>query len=124
MERLSIEDLLLIAEAVLGTPAEGLARRVRLGAAAAALAAADRGPDLADRAAVLCTRLVRDRPLPQGNERVALLATLELVARNHGTWRSSHDDIELLAVAIERLTARELSEAAFALWIRERVTTR
>src|SRR6478672_9635126 len=93
MDRLSVEDLLLIAERVLGVPAERLAHASRLATAAAALATpfamrrgCERHPTLADKAAVLCTQLVRDRPLPAGNEPVALLAMLDLVARNHGVW--------------------------------------
>ncbi|MFL5818596.1 MAG: Fic family protein [Conexibacter sp.] len=88
MEKLTIEDLLLIAEAVLGISAERLARAAQLGAAASALAApfaadgdGDRHPELGTKAAILCSRLVRNHPLPDGNKRVALLAMLELVAR-------------------------------------------
>jgi death-on-curing protein len=127
MERLSIEDLLLIAEAVLGAPAEGLARATRLGAAASALAAPfathggrDRYPALGDKAAVLGSRLVRNHPLPDGNKRVALLAMLELVARNQGVWIPPQQDN--LATAIERLATRELSEMAFAAWMRAHIS--
>jgi len=126
MEKLSIEDLLLIAEAVLGVSAERLARAARLGAAASALAAPfatqdgrERYPALGDKAAILCSRLVRNHPLPDGNKRVALLAMLELVARNQGMWLPPSQDT--LATTIERLAARELSEAAFATWIRAHV---
>lgn len=130
MERLSIEDLLLIAEAVLGVPAERIARATRLGAAASALAApfaavGDHGPDrypgLGDKAAVLCSRLVRNHPLPDGNKRVALLAMLELVARNHGIWTPPTGGQDEIAATIERLATRELPEAAFVAWVRGRV---
>lgn len=131
MEKLSIEDLLLIAEAVLGVSAERLARAARLGAAASALEApfaadgvCDRHPGLADKAAVLCSRLVRNHPLPDGNKRVAMLAMLELVARNDGIWIPSSRGQEEFATTIERLAARELSEAAFAAWVRARVRSR
>ncbi len=133
MERLSIEDLLLIAEAVLEVPAERLARAARLGAAASALAApfaavGDHGPErypaLADKAAILCSRLVRNHPLPDGNKRVALLAMLELVARNRGGWTPPPGGQEEIAATIERLATRELSEARFVSWVRARVTTR
>jgi death-on-curing protein len=133
MERLSIEDLLLIAEAVLEVPAERLARATRLGAAASALAApfaavGDHGPErypaLADKAAILCSRLVRNHPLPDGNKRVALLAMLELVARNHGVWTPPPGGQAEIADAIERLATRELSEGAFATWVRARVGRR
>ena len=133
MERLSIEDLLLIAEAVLGVPAEGLARATRLGAAASALGApfaavGDHGPErypaLADKAAILCSRLVRNHPLPDGNKRVALLAMLELVARNHGIWTPPPGGQDEIAATIGRLATRELSEARFVDWVRRGVMTR
>jgi death-on-curing protein len=133
MERLTIEDLLLIGEAVLGVPAERLARALRLGAAASALAApfaavGDHGPErypaLADKAAILCSRLVRNHPLPDGNKRVALLAMLELVARNHGVWQPPPGGQDEVAATIERLAARELPESAFVAWVRGCVGTR
>ena len=131
MEKLSIEDLLLIAEAVLEVSAERLARASRLGVAASALAAPfvadgarDRHPGLGDKAAVLCSRLVRNHPLPDGNKRVALLAMLELVARNDGIWTPPLGGQEEIATTIERLAARKLSEAAFTAWVRARVRSR
>lgn len=133
MERLTIEDLLLIGEAVLDVPAERLARATRLGAAASALAApfaavGDHGPErypaLADKAAILCSRLVRNHPLPDGNKRVALLAMLELVARNHGVWLPPPGGQEEIAATIRRLAARELPETAFVAWVRTCVATR
>jgi death-on-curing protein len=131
MEKLSIEDLLLIAEAVLGISAERLARVAQLGAAASALAApfipdgaGDRHRGLGTKAAILCSRLVRNHPLPDGNKRVALLAMLELVARNDGIWTPPLGGQDEIATTIERLAARELSEAAFAAWVRARVRSR
>jgi prophage maintenance system killer protein len=121
VERLSIEDLLLIAELVLDVPGEQLARAARLDAAHAALAAADRQPLLADRAAVLCHRLVRERPLPWGNKPVALLAMLELISRNHGVWISPRGGERELAATVERLAAGRLSERDFRAWVRAHV---
>jgi len=124
MERLTIEDLLLIAEAVLGVPGERLACATRLDVARAALAAADRRGALHERAATLCHRLVRDRPLPCGNAPVALLAMLELVSRNHGVWVSPPGGEHETAITLERLAAGRLSEADFAAWVQARVTSR
>src|SRR4051812_30823612 len=116
MDRLSTEDLLLIAEQVLAVPAERLAREARLAVAATALAAPfavrggrERHATLAEKAATLCIRLVRDRPLPTGNEQVALLATLELVARNHGAWIPPLGGQDEIAAMIALLAAGELS---------------
>jgi death-on-curing protein len=129
MERLQLEDLLLIGEAVLGTTAEALVGATRLSLARSALDApfapgaggGDRYPGLGAKAAVLCSRIVRNHPLPDGNKRVALIAMLELVARNGGRWRAPRGGQEELAATIERLAARELSEAAFTAWVREHV---
>ncbi len=49
-------------------------------------------PDLARKAAVLAARLINNRPLPDGNERVGYLCALEFVARNGGTWTHPPDD--------------------------------
>ena len=121
MERLTVEDLLLIAEAVLDVPGERLARATRLDRACAALAAGARQPLLADSAAVLCHRLVRDRPLPYGNKPVALLAMLELVSRNRGVWLSPRGGEREVAATIGRLASGELSAAAFRAWVRAHV---
>lgn len=124
MERLTVEDLLLIAELVLGVPGEQLARATRLDVARAALAAADRRDALPDCAATLCHRLVRDRPLPFGNNPVALLAMLELVSRNQGVWVSSRHGEQETAATLERLASGRLSETEFVAWVRARVRAR
>lgn len=121
MERLSVEDLLLIAEVVLDVPGEQLARRTRLDVLAAAIAASDRRSGLADRAATLCHRLVRERPLPCGNKPVALLAMLELISRNQATWIPPNGGAKALATAVERLASGALSETDFAAWARRHV---
>lgn len=131
MERLRLEDLLLVAEAVLGMRAEAIAGATRLSAAQSALDApfandgvADRYPGLAAKAGILCSRIVRNHALPDGNKRVALIAMLELVARNGGVWTSPPGGQDETAATIVRLAARELSEGEFVAWVRARVTTR
>lgn len=75
------------------TPAEDLARITRLDLAESALhapAATFGGvefyPDLASKSAVLCSRIIRNHPLPDGNKRLGYLCALEFVARNGGRW--------------------------------------
>ena len=92
-EYLDLADYLLIAEAVLGVPAESIARWPGIGLAESALhapAAAFGGvelyPDAIDKTAVLGSRLARNHPLPDGNKRVAYLAMLEFLARNDIEW--------------------------------------
>ena len=77
-EYLDLADYLLIAEAVLGVRAESIARWPGIGLAESALHAPAAGfggvefyPDMIDKAAVLCVRLARNHPLPDGNKRVA-----------------------------------------------------
>jgi death-on-curing protein len=121
---------LLIAEAVLATPAEKLATSVRLDLAESALhaPAAEFGgvefyPELATKAAVLCSRLIRNHPLADGNKRVAYVALLEFLARNGATWAPPPDDEEgdHTVAMIESLAASELSEDAFISWVHQRV---
>lgn len=121
MEALTVEDLLLIGEVVLDVPGEQLARTARLEAARGAVAAAARQSSLADGAAVLCHRLVRDRPLPYGNKPVALVAMLELVSRNRGVWLPPKGGSREVATTIGRLAAGQLSPAAFRAWVRAHV---
>jgi death-on-curing protein len=92
-EYLDLADYLPIAEAVLNIPAETIARWPGIGLADSALHAPRAGfervdlyPDVIDKAAVLCVRLARNHPLPDGNKRVAYLAMLEFLARNHLEW--------------------------------------
>ena len=97
-----------------------------LGAADSALAAPFAGWDDTDlypepsvKAAVLCSRLVRNHPLPDGNKRVAYLAMRELLARNGYEWIRPDDDET--AEMVERLAASDVSEEAFAAWVAEHV---
>jgi death on curing protein len=126
VQGLDAPDYLLVAEFVLGVEAERLARQADLGALDAALRApfaswngSDLYPSLAEKAAVLCSRLVRNRPLVDGNTRVAYLAMTEFIGRNGCDWKPPAADEA--ADAIERLAARELDEREFARWIAARL---
>ena len=121
-EYLDLADYLLIAEAVLGVPAEEIAlaryraRRLRLHAPAAGFGGVEFYPDVFDKAAVLCARLARNHPLPDGNKRVAYLAMLEFLWRNDIDWvPPSADDT---AATIERVAAGTISERELADWLR------
>jgi death on curing protein len=123
MEPLRLEDLLLLAEDVLGHPAERLLRVIDVGSAESALAAPFAGfgdrefyEGVALRAAILASRLVRNHPFPDGNKRVALVAMIEFVRRNNGAWPRRIDQDEV-AETFERLAARDLDEPEFASWV-------
>ena len=120
---LDLADYLLIAEAVLGIPAETIARWPGIGLAESALHAPAMGfggvefyPDLFDKAAVLCVRLARNHPLPDGNKRVAYLALLEFLARNRVDW--APPPVEETVATIEGIAAGRLSERDLAAWLR------
>lgn len=122
MERLELEDYLLIAEAVLGIDAKTLTGYLDIGLAESALAAAFAGfgdfdlyPEPATMAAILCSRIVKNHALPDGNKRTGLLCMLEFLERNGLPWNSPDQDE--LAHTIDQLAAGALSEPDFALWV-------
>lgn len=128
MERLGIEDFLLLAEAATGLDAAVLAAASHVVARAeSALAApfaefggAEFYEGLPLRAAVLCSRLLRNHPLPDGNKRVAYLCMIELIRRNGSEWRPVAPELER-AEMIERLAARNVSEDEFAVWVERQI---
>jgi death-on-curing protein len=123
VEYLDLADYLLIAEAVLGVPAEEVARWPGIGLAESALRAPAAGfggvefyPDVMDKAAVLCARLARNHPLPDGNKRVAYLALLEFLARNGVEW--TPPSVEETVATVEGVAAGTISENELADWLR------
>jgi death on curing protein len=125
-EYLGLADYLLIAEAVVGVPAEEIAHWPRIPLAESALHAPAAGfgavevyPDVIDKAAVLCVRLARNHPLPDGNKRVAYLATLEFLARNGVAW--TPPSVDETVATIEKVAAGRLSEQELADWLRGRL---
>lgn len=122
---LDLGEYLVIAEAVLGIPAEHLSGSPRLGGAESALYAPqvvvfgeEQYPDFHVKAAILCWRLIRNHPLPDGNKRVAFLCLVEFVERNGGQLEFENDDAfdVLMGVA-----AGHVSEAELAEWIAPRL---
>jgi len=82
-EQIDIAEFLLIAERVLGLDTEALKSAAKLGSAESALAAPFMGlgdtrfyPDPAQRAAIVCSRIIRNHPLPDGNKRTGYLCML------------------------------------------------
>lgn len=128
---LNLADYLLIAEAVLGTAAEELAYVVRVDLAESALAAPAAGfggvefyPNFADKVAVLCRRLIKNHPLPDGNKRAGFLCAVEFTERNGYRWtpppEDESDGDETVRV-IEAVAASEIDEQQLAGWIRARI---
>jgi death-on-curing protein len=98
-EYLGLEDLLVIGEQLLYVPVEDVVKICQLGLAESALhspAASFDGvefyPDFAVKAAVLCSHLVKNHPLPDGNKRVAFMCMVEFLSRNGCSWTPLADD--------------------------------
>lgn len=110
---------------MLGIPAEQLLKLDRIGLADSALAAPQASfggvefyPDFEAKASVLCSRLARNHPLPDGNKRAAYLALREFVARNGRAWKPA--SVDETVTVIEKVAAGDMSEGELADWIAER----
>ena len=121
---LDLADYLLIAERVLGLPAEATSiasdwpnPRWR---AAGRLRRRGGLPDFATKAAVLCWHLVKNHPLPDGNRRCAFLATVEFVERNRRTWIPAPGDPDETDRVLRAVAGGDLSEEDFRDWIADR----
>jgi death-on-curing protein len=127
-ERLRLGEFLLIAEAVLDTPAELLARMVLIPSAESALAApfasfggVDFYGDPVERAAICCSRIIRNHPFPDGNKRVGYECMREMLEQGGIPWPRPSQDVDEIAGTIEKLAARELSERDFVRWVQTRI---
>lgn len=125
--RLTILDLLRIAESVLDISARELARELDLSRAESALAApfasfagVDFYPDPAERAAICCSRIVRNQPFPGGNTLVGYECLREMLERADVPWPRPSEDAERIRAMLERLAGREISEENFVRWVRAR----
>jgi prophage maintenance system killer protein len=133
IDYLELADFLLIAEAVLQTPAKEIARDASLNLADSALHAPrarfvgeEFYPDFPTKAAVLGAHLVKNHPLKDGNVQVALVATVEFCTRNGFRWSPpprDEDGAETAAVFLD-LAAAPISDRmieGLSGWIAERI---
>lgn len=79
---------------------------------------ADPPPDLADLAASLAFRLVRNHPFVDGNKRTAAVSCETFIQLNGATLEAT--DLELYPVYLA-LAEGKLSEKDFAAWLRPRL---
>lgn len=126
-DQLSFVDFLLIAEAVLAEPAEWLATTILVASAESALAAPfatfggiDFYDDPAERAAICCSRIIRNHPFPDGNKRVAYECMREMLERDGLPWPRPSEDAQEIGDMVEGLAAREVSEREFVAWVKKR----
>ena len=125
---LNLAEYLWLAEQVTGVPAETLSRSSRIDLADSALQAPMAGfntiefyPDMMDKAAVLCWRLARNHPLPDGNKRAAWAALVMFIALNEGRWDPDPPDVDAAEQTMLAVAAGEIDEQALAQWLRGRI---
>jgi len=133
IDYLELADFLLIAEAVLQTPAKEIARDSSLNLADSALHAPrarfvgeEFYPSFPTKAAVLGAHLVKNHPLRDGNLQVALVATVEFCTRNGFQWSPppSDEDGEVTANVFLDLAASPINDEVIeelAQWIADRI---
>lgn len=119
---LDLADFLLVAEAVTGTPVDQLVHEIRIDLAESALGAPQASfggvefyPAMATKAAILCSRIIRNHPLLDGNKRTGYLAMREFFARNGVHWE--RPGVDNTVETIEALAARVISEENFIAWV-------
>ncbi len=132
--RLSLEEFLLIAEAVLRLSYYELERTVCAFRAESALAApfarvcgAYLFPDPVEQAAICAWRLTRNRPLPLSNEsnrKVAYECMREMLLLSTCRWSPPDEEAEAEDVreTFKAVESRTMDLAEFIRWVRERVT--
>ncbi len=78
-------------------------------------------PDIVDKAAVLCWRLARNHPLPDGNKRAAWAALVMFIDLNAGCWEPDPPDIDDAEQTMLAVAAGEIDEATLADWLGTRL---
>jgi death-on-curing protein len=122
---LGLAEAFIIAEAVTGIDAHDLVHVSRgdlldsaLHAPQAGFGETDFYLSLVEKAAVLCVRIAKNHPLPDGNKRLAWMAMVVFLELNDSGLEVDEDDAvdAMLAVA-----AGQTDEAALTEWLRHRV---
>jgi prophage maintenance system killer protein len=129
--RLSLDRLLLIAEATLGVPYEELKEAICVFRAEAALAAPFLRvcgvylfPDPVEQAAICATRLILTRPLPFGNRAVGYECMREMLVLSGCRWFRQAEEVEEVDETLRRVEAGDMDQAEFIDWVRMRVAVR
>lgn len=127
-DRLSFKDLLAIAEATLGVPADDLEQTVCIFRAEASLAApfaricgADLHRDPVERAAICAVRLIRSRPFPGDNMKIGYECMREMLVRSGCRWSRQMEDADEVRGTLRRVESGAVDDAKFVEWVRSRV---
>jgi hypothetical protein len=130
-DRLSFEDLMKIAEALLGVPAAVLERSVCIFRAESSLAApfaraygADLHPDPVERAVICALRMIRSRPFLKGNPAIGYACMRLMLHRSNYLWLRHGEDAKETSETLERLEAAPRNQREFLCWVRSKVKKR
>lgn len=126
-EQIDLAEFLVIAERVLGVDAKALKSAINSMRQSRPLAAPFMGfgetpfyPDPAQRAAIVCSRIIRNHPLPDGNKRTGYLCMLVQLEHAGLTFTHPEGGQDETAEVIEALAASALAEEAFVEWVKTR----
>lgn len=128
MRLLTLAEVLIVAEAVTGIDAEILTRVSRIELLESAIAASEAGfgehnlyPDFYDKAAMLCSRIVRNHALPDGNKRLGWQTLVLFCDLNEYEFMVDTDEA---VKCIQALAAGDVSEPQLKEWIRSHAKPR
>ena len=126
MRYLTLAEAFVIAEEITGINAKVLVSASRADLLDSALHAPQAGfgdvdfyPDLLMKAAVLCHRICRNHPLPDGNKRLAWVCLVIFLDLNGVTLQVPEDDAVSVMLS---LAAGEIDERSLATWLESRIT--
>jgi prophage maintenance system killer protein len=130
-DRLSFDELMKIAEALLGAPAGVVERSVCIFRAESSLAApfaraygADLHPDPVERAVICALRMVRSRPFLKGNTAIGYACMRLMLQRSNYLWLRQGNEADETRKALEQLEAAPTNQREFLRWVRSRVRKR
>ena len=125
MKYLDLAEAFVIAEAVTGIDAHDLVHVSRSDLLDSALHAPQAGfgdtdfyPSLVEKAAVLCVRIAKNHPLPDGNKRLAWMSTVVFLELNEHALEVDEDDAVTMMLGV---AAGDVDHPALARWLTERI---
>jgi death-on-curing protein len=125
VQYVDLGDYLVWASEITGIPLEVLAETDRIALAASGLMSPwpvfglDKYPSLLEKAAVLCWRLVKNHPLPDGNKRTAFLCMADFLDRN--ACELVDPAVDETVEILRGIADNVISEEAFTVWLKQYV---
>lgn len=122
-------DLLLVAEAQLGVPAEELLRTTSLdsdpafGSVFTGIEETAPPPTIVETVGLCAAWVVRNQPFPKDNSQIGYRFMCLLLDEAEQPWKMSQEDAFVVPPIFKALEAWEISEAEFVDWVCLRVAT-